>query len=103
MYNYLSFPPELRFLTALLFPCSASDDILRADEVRTLIKDIWDMRSAKLRKSMDLMMTGGATHGKVREYNTNGMDLCAVCYLSTRFRKYTRFLVFFTLHYNYSK
>ena len=74
LLNYDLFP-------TLLFPCSASDDILRADEVRTLVKDLWDMRSAKLRKSMDLMMTGGATHGKVREYNTNRMNMCRAYFM----------------------
>ncbi|KAK2559577.1 DNA replication complex GINS protein PSF2 [Acropora cervicornis] len=35
----------------------AADDIPHADEVRTLIKDIWDLRIAKLRKSIDIMVS----------------------------------------------
>ena len=45
---------------------SAPDDIQRADEVRALVKDIWDLRLAKLRKSIDLMVTQQETFGKVR-------------------------------------
>ena len=45
--------------------CSASDDISRADEVRALVKDLWDLRIAKLRKSVDQMITQQETYGKV--------------------------------------
>ena len=44
---------------------SASEDIPRADEVRALVKDIWDLRLAKLRKSIDQMITQQETYGKV--------------------------------------
>ena len=47
------------------FTFSASDDIQRADEVRALVKDIWDLRLAKLRKSIDVMITQQETFGKV--------------------------------------
>ena len=48
--------------------CSASDDVSRADEVRALVKDIWDLRLAKLRKSTDLMIRQQETYGKVMNY-----------------------------------
>ena len=44
---------------------SAMDDIPRADEIRTLIKDIWDLRISKLRSSVDDFVAQGATHAKV--------------------------------------
>ena len=44
---------------------SATDDIPHADEVRTLIKDIWDLRIAKLRKSIDLMVSQQEVHARV--------------------------------------
>lgn len=47
---------------------SASEDIPRADEVRALVKDIWDLRLAKLRKSIDQMITQQETYGKVHTY-----------------------------------
>lgn len=49
----------------LYFSASASEDIQRADEVRALVKDIWDLRLAKLRKSIDVMVTQQETFGKV--------------------------------------
>jgi GINS complex subunit 2 len=45
--------------------CSAPDDIPRADEIRALVKDIWDLRLAKLRRSIDLMVTQQEIFGKV--------------------------------------
>jgi len=45
--------------------CSAAEDITQADEVRALVKDLWDVRLAKLRKSVDHMMTEQETYGKV--------------------------------------
>ena len=47
------------------FSFSATDDIPRADDVRTLIKDIWDLRVAKLRSSIDTFVKSDATHAKV--------------------------------------
>lgn len=44
---------------------SAMDDIPHADETRTLIKDIWDLRIAKLRSSIDTYVKSDATHAKV--------------------------------------
>lgn len=49
----------------IIKPSSAAGDVPQADEVRALIKDIWDLRSAKLRKSIDAMVTQQAMHGKV--------------------------------------
>ena len=44
---------------------SAPGDIPKADEVRTLIKDIWDIRMAKLRKSIDQMVIAQEPHAQV--------------------------------------
>ena len=46
--------------------CSARDDIPYADEVQTLIKDIWEIRIAKLRKSINIMVQEKETHARVR-------------------------------------
>lgn len=51
------------------FMFSATDDIPRADEVKTLIKDIWDLRMAKLRSSIDVFVKSDATYAKVRMAN----------------------------------
>lgn len=43
----------------------ATDDIPHADETRTLIKDIWDLRISKLRSSIDTFVKSDATHAKL--------------------------------------
>lgn len=42
-------------LVKLLLDC-APDDIPRSDEVRTIVKDIWDNRMSKIRSSMDTLV-----------------------------------------------
>lgn len=46
--------------------CSASDNIPKADEIRTLVKDIWDTRIAKLRLSADSFVRQMEAHARVR-------------------------------------
>ena len=45
--------------------CSAPDDIPKADKIRSLVKDIWDLRVAKLRSSIDIFVKSDSTHAKV--------------------------------------
>ncbi|CAL1547552.1 unnamed protein product [Lymnaea stagnalis] len=42
-----------------------TDDIPKADEIRTLVKDIWDLRIAKLRSSIDVFVKSEASHAKL--------------------------------------
>ncbi|XP_005107947.1 DNA replication complex GINS protein PSF2 [Aplysia californica] len=76
--------PHYMELTQLLLQ-HATDDVPRADEVRTLIKDIWDLRIAKLRSSVDLFVKSEASHAKlnfltvmeintVRQFLTKALD-----------------------------
>lgn len=51
-------------LTQLLLK-HATDDIPKADDIRTLTKDIWDLRTAKLRSSIDTFTKSDATHAKL--------------------------------------
>jgi hypothetical protein len=44
---------------------SASDNIPKADAIRTLIKDLWDTRMAKLRVSADSFVQQQEAHAKV--------------------------------------
>ena len=44
---------------------SATDDIPHADEVHTLVKDIWDLRVAKLRQSIDRFVKDQETYAQV--------------------------------------
>ncbi|XP_019640301.1 PREDICTED: DNA replication complex GINS protein PSF2-like [Branchiostoma belcheri] len=50
---------------AQLLLTHATDDIPRADEVRTLIKDIWDIRTAKLRSSVDKFVSDQESHAQL--------------------------------------
>lgn len=50
----------------VFFFCSASDNIPKADEIRTLVKDIWDTRIAKLRLSADSFIREQEAHAKVK-------------------------------------
>ncbi|XP_006735022.1 DNA replication complex GINS protein PSF2 [Leptonychotes weddellii] len=59
---------------------SASDNIPKADEIRTLIKDVWDTRTAKLRVSADSFVRQQEAHAKLdnltlMEINTSGAFL----------------------------
>ncbi|KAB0392218.1 hypothetical protein E2I00_019400 [Balaenoptera physalus] len=58
-------------LTKLLLN-HASDNIPKADEIRTLIKDVWDTRTAKLRVSADSFVRQQEAHAKI---NTSGAFL----------------------------
>lgn len=51
-------------LTKLLLN-HASDNIPKADEIRTLVKDIWDTRIAKLRLSADSFISQQEAHAKL--------------------------------------
>ncbi|KAG5839284.1 hypothetical protein ANANG_G00203410 [Anguilla anguilla] len=71
--------PYYMELTKLLLN-HASDNIPKADEIRTLVKDIWDTRVAKLRLSADSFISLQEAHAKLdnltlMEINTTRMFL----------------------------
>uniref|UniRef100_G3MNK0 DNA replication complex GINS protein PSF2 n=2 Tax=Amblyomma TaxID=6942 RepID=G3MNK0_AMBMU len=51
-------------VTQMLFDVGAAD-IPNASEVRTLVKDIWDIRQAKLRSSVDAFVKSDEVHARV--------------------------------------
>uniref|UniRef100_A0A2K6FMU9 GINS complex subunit 2 n=1 Tax=Propithecus coquereli TaxID=379532 RepID=A0A2K6FMU9_PROCO len=58
----------------------ASDNIPKADEIRTLVKDMWDTRIAKLRVSADSFVRQQEAHAELdnltlMEINTSGAFL----------------------------
>ncbi|KAM4721404.1 DNA replication complex GINS protein PSF2 [Rhinophrynus dorsalis] len=68
--------PHYMELTKLLLN-HASDNIPKADEIRTLVKDTWDTRIAKLRLSADSFVREQEAHAKLdnltlMEINTIG-------------------------------
>ncbi|XP_067136392.1 DNA replication complex GINS protein PSF2 [Centruroides vittatus] len=48
----------------------ASNDIPNADEIQTLVKDIWDIRLAKLRSSIDAFIKSEETHAQLNYLTT---------------------------------
>ncbi|KAH9503545.1 DNA replication complex GINS protein PSF2 [Bulinus truncatus] len=56
--------PHYMEITQLLLQWG-TDDIPKADEIRTMMKDIWDLRIAKLRSSIDIFVKSGESHAKL--------------------------------------
>lgn len=56
---FIKLPDEHFIVVAKVILQVAAADIPRCDEVRTLIKDIWDIRTAKLRTSINAFMSAG--------------------------------------------
>ena len=58
-------PSEHYMIEAKLILGTAPEDVPRSEEIRTAIKDIWDIRAAKLRTSMDDFIKGEGTYAKL--------------------------------------
>lgn len=58
-------PNEHYMIVAKQLLGCASDDIPRANEIRTIIKDIWDIRMSKLRSSVDLLIRSSGSYAAV--------------------------------------
>jgi len=69
-------PSEYYIIQAQILIRIADGDIPRADALRTVIKDIWDTRLAKLRTSVDSFIKHGGMHAKLD--NLTSMEINAV-------------------------
>lgn len=58
-------PNEHYMVEAKLLLGAASEDIPDSAEIKTKIKDIWDIRMSKLRTSMDALMKTGRGYGRL--------------------------------------
>jgi GINS complex subunit 2 len=56
--NFSKMPCESYMIVSKLLFSHAADDIPNIEEIKTLIKDIFDTRQAKLRTSMDSILAG---------------------------------------------
>ena len=72
--------------------CSASDNIPKADEIRTLVKDIWDTRIAKLRLSADNFISQMEAYARVGITNYIYLGLANA-------PNYLNYIVFLDLYY----
>lgn len=52
-------------VVAQLIMSTAPDDVPRCEELRTVIKDIFDIRESKLRTSIDAFIKGEGTYAKL--------------------------------------
>lgn len=62
---FTKMPNPHYMVEAKLILNTAAEDIPRAEEIRTIIKDIWDIRMAKLRTSMDAFIREGGSYAKL--------------------------------------
>ncbi|XP_045542941.1 probable DNA replication complex GINS protein PSF2 [Papilio machaon] len=62
---FTKMPNEHYMVEAKLILGTAAEDIPRASEIKTIIKDIWDIRMSKLRTSMDALMKTGGSYGRL--------------------------------------
>lgn len=69
-------PSEHYIIEAQILMRIADGDISRPDALRTVIKDIWDKRLAKLRTSVDTFIKQGGAHAKLDNLTT--MEINAV-------------------------
>lgn len=58
-------PCEHYMVVAQLVMSTAPDDVPRCEELRTVIKDIFDIRESKLRTSIDAFIKGEGTYAKL--------------------------------------
>lgn len=58
-------PSEHYMVVAQLVMSTAPDDVPRCEELRTIIKDIFDIRESKLRTSIDAFIKGEGTYAKL--------------------------------------
>ncbi|XP_022819942.1 probable DNA replication complex GINS protein PSF2 [Spodoptera litura] len=62
---FTKMPNEHYMVEAKLILGTASEDVPNAAEIKTIIKDIWDIRMSKLRTSMDALMKSGGGYGRL--------------------------------------
>ncbi|XP_044271496.1 DNA replication complex GINS protein PSF2 [Tribolium madens] len=63
--NFTKMPSNFYMVEAKQILGCAFEDISRADEIRTIIKDIWDIRMSKLRSSIDLLVRNNVAFAEV--------------------------------------
>lgn len=62
---FTKMPSEHYMVVGHMLLGSATDDIPRTDEIRTILKDIWDLRMSKLRSSVDALIKSEGTHAQL--------------------------------------
>lgn len=63
--TFTKLPSEHYIIEANLILQCAPEDVIQSDEIRTLIKDVADIRTAKIRTSIDDFIKGEGTYAKL--------------------------------------
>lgn len=63
--SFTKLPSEHYIIEANLILQCAPEDVIQSDEIRTLIKDVADIRTAKIRTSIDDFIKGEGTYAKL--------------------------------------
>lgn len=58
-------PSEHYMIEAQLILSTAPDDVPQCEQIRTIVKDIFDIRESKLRTSIDAFIKGEGTYAKL--------------------------------------
>lgn len=74
--KFCKVPSEYYIIEAQIFLRIGVEDISQRDALRTVIKDIWDIRLAKLRTSVDTFIKHGGIHAQLD--NLTSMEITAV-------------------------
>ncbi|XP_043282683.1 probable DNA replication complex GINS protein PSF2 [Venturia canescens] len=74
--NLTQMPSNHYMNTAHMLLNMAANDFSRAEEIRTAVKDIWDMRMAKLRTSIDAFFKSDLLHAQLD--NVTSMELNSI-------------------------
>lgn len=62
---FLALPNPHLFTVSQMLLDVATPEIVQADAIKTLLKDLWDIRQAKLRKSVHAFIQSGLQHAKL--------------------------------------
>ncbi|XP_022918285.1 probable DNA replication complex GINS protein PSF2 isoform X2 [Onthophagus taurus] len=63
--TFIKMPSEHYMVETKILLGVAPDDIPRADEIRTMIKDIWDIRMSKIRSSVDVLIKSSGCYAAI--------------------------------------
>ena len=62
---FVRMPHPHFFAVAQILLTEAVEDLEKPDAVKTLVKDVWDLRQSKLRKSVDAFVLSGRNHAQL--------------------------------------
>ncbi|CAF0767066.1 unnamed protein product [Didymodactylos carnosus] len=74
--HFTPMPNRFIFILSQTIMSVALEDIPNGDNIRLIMKDLWDLRLAKLRTSIDSLIKSGALYAKVTHLTT--VEICLI-------------------------